>query len=373
MAKNSPKHLWFMPWANVSKQIRIGPVTIWPYSGHRARRLKDQEVRAFLRRYLKKYVDINGSSVKTIAICSHKQYDFTNDPSKKQLEQINRDIRRAVDALILSTVGNGTLQGIINENWSGPPNSDRYQIYQQKFFADSDDVSVRVGSCILGGLDMKRLKFPRPLCLGGLIDTPDRYMIAGFKSVFRSTKLPVEIENRLWRSLEWFRLSHYDSDDISVETRITMMSTAFESLISIPQNEKDKQHAIGQWLVGNICYQDSASVSRKSANNEYHDIFEIAHWFSEFYNRRNQIIHGQIRPDSLFYKRKNHVKRHHLLVADVVYFNAVFSLLLKYDCISTNSLQALGPKKERRILLRRLHNIRSVHKKFGWIETEVNQ
>ena len=370
--KVSPKHLWFMPWANVSNQIKLGPVTIWPYSGQRARRINNPEIRAFLRRYLRKYVDNSGAPVRTIAICSHDQYDFSNDLSKKRLIQINQDIRRAVDALILTTIGNGTVQGIIHKNWSGPPNSDRYQIYQQKFFPDSDDISVRVGSCLLGGWDMKRLKFPQPLCLGGLLDSPDRYLLAGFKSVFRSTKLPDEIENRLWRSLEWFRLSHFDSDDISNETRVTMMSTAFESLISVPQDVDDKQHAIAQWLVENICYEDSIAIKRKNSNNEYSNIIEVAHWFLEFYNRRNQIIHGRINPDSLSYKRKGHDKRHHLLVADVVYFNAVLALLLNYDCISTHSLKGLGSKQDRCKFLKRLHNIRNVHQSLGWIESKQN-
>ena len=62
-----------MPWAGIPNEIRIGPVTFWPWD---PQKVGDDDVRIQLLHYYSCFVDHYGQPVKTITICSHGIPDF---------------------------------------------------------------------------------------------------------------------------------------------------------------------------------------------------------------------------------------------------------------------------------------------------------
>lgn len=110
-----------LPWAGLSEDIKIGPVTFWPWDENR---VPDPAVQEQLNRYFNCFLDRYGRRVKIITVCSHGEPDFH---ILNNFDEYN-EIRSAVDILIFSTICPQTKIGVCSNNPSvGPPTADRYQ------------------------------------------------------------------------------------------------------------------------------------------------------------------------------------------------------------------------------------------------------
>lgn len=88
-----------MPWAGIEKEIKLGPVTFWPFSIQASKRVGNPALRKHLEKYFQCYVDHQGQPVDTVTVCSHGPSDF------RQLNPVEEgETRAAVDALIFSVI-----------------------------------------------------------------------------------------------------------------------------------------------------------------------------------------------------------------------------------------------------------------------------
>lgn len=225
----------FMPWAGIKKSVTLGPVTFWPYQSEGESRVKDPKLKSYLDRYFKSYVDNKGQSVDTITICSYGGINFL-----QLRDEEFKDLRSCSDAIIFSVIAPHAQNAVCaNNNSFGPPSSDAFELVTQNFQTDNDYGHVRAGSLLSAGWKIGEVTFSRPWSMGGSFGIPNREIVEALSKYF-TLCFSSELRGRLFRGLEWFRLAHTESEQISELSKIVMMVTGFEILLEFPKDERVK-------------------------------------------------------------------------------------------------------------------------------------
>jgi len=200
----------FLPWAGLKKSIKVGSVTFWPYYIEADQRVSDPKIKAHLDKYFKSYVDNQGEPLDTITVCSHGDVDFRGLNDSEY-----RDLRNAVDILIFAATAPQTKRAVCANNYSwGPPSADVFELVNQNFHPGSDHIAVKAGSLLSGGWKIGDITFPKPWATGGTLWSLEEELIEGFDKCF-STGFPGDVRERLFRSLDWFRMAHVEGGQVS--------------------------------------------------------------------------------------------------------------------------------------------------------------
>lgn len=364
--------IWFMPWAGLTSELQLGPITFWPYKTAAKTKISNKSIRDHLDRYFACYVDHKGLSVETITVCSHGVSDFRGLTDRESLET-----RSAVDALIFSIISSGIKNAVCIDNRSmGPPSADRYQLLVQNFQPGSDDISVQAGSLHSGGWKIGAISFPKPWHMGGSSDRPDQELVQGFDKTFKKG-FPSSLRSRLFRSLEWFRYTHTESDEVPTVAKIVMMATAFEIILDVP-NVQNKSDWIAKELENKCTDHRSLRQIRKDRKGGKLNRSKLGWWAWDFYKLRNAIVHGDsIKPKLLQYRSIVKDWLSQLIVADLVFWEYVSRELYSRKCIGGNAracsthLDKLFPNEPAGTTERSIANwflgFDEVHQSLGWL------
>lgn len=330
----------FLPWMEFKDNINLGPIIFWPYYRETNQRIRDPRIKAHLDKYFKSYVDNRGKPVNTITVCSYEKVDFRilNDSEYRQL-------RNTVDILIFTTITPQTARAVCadNESW-GPPSADVFELVTQNFRPGSDDVAVQAGSLLSGGWKIGEITFPKPWATGGAFGSPEEKLVTAFNKCF-APKFSHDIRERLFRSLEWFRMAHIEGGQVSLLSKLVMMATGFEILLQFPRFGKGKYFV--EYIENNIASSDFVRDGRISHRGESHDLSLGGCWAWDFYELRSRIVHGDsVPPDDLTYKEWVN----HLIVVDLIFWECLKRELSTHKCISDD-----------------IYSYREVHKALGWI------
>lgn len=327
-ADTPAKQVYFMPWAGINKELKIGPVTFWPFWKMAEKKFSNELVKNYLRRYFKSYVNHQAKPVDSVTICT-----YNNDNLRKFINEESKIIREAIDILIFSTICPATQTAVCaNNNSIGPPSADRYQLYIQNFQLEDDDIAIQAGSVICGGWKIGEIIFPQPWHMGGACASPKADLLKGFSKVFNN-KFDINTRERLLRSLEWFRLAHTESDQISVLSKVVMMATAFEILLQVP-NTQNKKGWIAEEFDKKCGSSEPIKETREYKKGKPLNYTKIGWWGWDFYNLRNSIVHG----DHLTIERLQYVVPDNnwlpqLIVVDLVFWEYVIRELYNNGCI----------------------------------------
>lgn len=356
-----------MPWAGLRTSITLGPVTFWPYSSEAERKISDPTLRGYLNRYLESYVDNKGKSVDTITVCSHRENDF-----RTLSDSEHRELRNCADALIFSVIAPQSRNAVCAKNRSvGPPSSDAFELVTQNFQQDNDYIHVKAGSLTSAGWKIGEITFSRPWTMGGSFGTPNEDLTTAFSKCFFA-EFPIDIRERLFRSLEWFRLAHTESENISGLSRVVMMATGFEVLLKFPTDGKRKYFV--QYMEDNISSDAFERGKRVNHKGKSFGMSLAACWAWDFYELRSKIVHGdQIPYSELIFK--DWIT--HLIVSDLVFLECVKRELFKNRCIGQNvyscverisKLMVEEEKDDLTDALARLFlGFKEVHETLGWL------
>jgi hypothetical protein len=372
---NNKLRISFLPWAELGKSIKLGPITFWPYFGEdNQNKIADPEIKAYLNKLLNLFVDFyKGKPVKTITICS-----YNNKHLYKLTDSVYETLRFAVDILIFTSIAPARKTIVSNINHSGgwaPPTADIFELYSFPLpnSLKDDFVAFRAGNSI-NLFKIGDFNFHKPFATGGIFSGPDEELIAGFDRCF-SDDFPENIRERILRSLEWFRLAHVEGADVSALSKVVMMATAFEILLKFPKNSSEKKNYFTNYIKEHIASENFIKENRKIYNKNYEKTL-AEFWAWDFYNLRSSIVHG----DNVSYKvliYKNSLS--HLIVADLVFLECMMQVLLDHECIS-NNIRSLKEKCAELLLNNKPEdNIKKslaakwfwdaddVHKALGWI------
>lgn len=360
----------FMPWADLGKERKIGPVTFWPHRALAAKKIKDVPIRQHVRRLLRRYVNNDSTQAKGPAVVSHGAVDFRHLTTDEWA-----DVHAAVDALVFSIIYPNNLNGLVFREGADAPSSDRYKTYGQGFTPGNDDIVIRAGSRY-NFWKLDQIRFQAPWCLGGSRCTPDEKVLAGLSNMWAPDFDP-DVKRRIVMSLEWFRLAHSEVDEITPFNKVVMMTTAFEILVECgSEKAKDMRNKFNRVLA----FRDSISEQRVIKDRKHNDIkvdaIKAAWWISDFYDLRNAIAHGDDVPvERLVYDKKFH----QLDIADAVFGELVVWELEKYavqppvhvmlrDIRNWNYSDLYGPLDPScwALAVRHQYQIMAYHRKLGW-------
>lgn len=337
MTSTSCCQVWFMPWAGLRERLEVGPITFWPLSRLTAEQVPDEALRSHLDSYFRCYVDHGGKPVDTITVCAHGPLDFRPLTSAEQGE-----LHAAVDALVFSVIAPATHTGVCMENNSmAPPSAERYQLVGQNFTPGNDHIAVQAGNTLIGGFKIGEISFPRPWSVGGPFGKVDPKLITAFARLFEPQH-PIEAKNRLFRSLQWFRMAHIESDEVSELSRIIMMATGFEILLNVPQ-VPDKSGWIADEVERRCDRRDSLRETRKDNKGRDPVRTKIGWWAWDFYKLRNRIVHGdEIQLKDLLYPTPNMNWITQRIVADLVFWECIIHELFALGCLDEDVNQRVA-------------------------------
>lgn len=338
---NEHYQISFMPWVGLKKAFTIGPVTFWPYPDEAASRINDKEMRLYLDRYFKSYVDNTRQPIHPIIVCSH------GDPCFRPLSEAEHQVLRSCcDIMVFVTIAPQVRSAISGMNKTlGPPSSDAFELITQNFLLNSDDIHVQSGTRTSAGWRIGEITFSKPWSVGGSFGSPNEALMTAFHKCFDSG-FPQDLKERLFRSLEWFRLAHTENEQISEPSKIVMMATAFEILLQFPKNGKRKYFV--EYMETNISSREFNREVRTDHNTKSFELSLAGCWAWDFYELRSKIVHGDpiVSSDLVF-----HDWITHSIVAD----------LLLLECM------------EREFLANRCIGDRQVHVALGWISDKDSE
>lgn len=364
----------FMPWVGFREEFQIGPVIFWPFS-QADNKIQDISIREHLKRYFRSYVDCRGKPIEKIIVCSYQDIDFRTLSD----EEYNR-LRNAVDILVFSSIAPQTKNAICANNYSmGPPSTEVFQLITQNFQPGNDHIAVKAGSLLSGGWKIGEVTFPEPWAIGGPFRTPDKELIQGFDKMFDAA-FPDDVRERVFRSLQWFRMSHVESDEISVLSKVVMMATAFEILLQVP-NTPNKKKWIAEEIERRISNSDFLMEIRKDSKGNDQTYSKVAWWSWDFYEIRNSIVHGDhIGAERLRYSAPDKDWLTHLIIADLVFWECVKRELFEQKCIGNNVYSCARewdkafPNEPQGTSIEPLSRwflgFNDVHRALGWIQVK---
>jgi len=320
----------FLPWVGIEKEFQIGPIKFTPLN-KAFDKIEDPSIKKYLSKLFYSYVDHQGKPVETILLCSYSNFDF-----HCLVEEENNELMSAVDVLVFCTIAPNIKKAVCADNRSmGQPGTENFQLITQNFQPGINHIAVQAGSSISGGWEIGEITFSKPWATGGSFGTPDKELIQGFYKVF-DAKFSNDVRERVFRSLEWFRMSHVENSEVSLLSKIVMMATAFEILLQVPSTPNKKQW-IAREIAKRISNSDFLKETRKDPKGNDYTYSKVAWWSWDFYEIRNSIVHGDyVKPECIQYCAPNIKWLTHLIVADLVFWECVKRELFNHRCIGDN-------------------------------------
>lgn len=309
-----------LPWAGLKQDILVGPVTFWPWDSSR---IQDEDIKNQLERFFKIFVDHYGKTANKITICSHGKPDF-HILDKREYNEL----RAAINIIVFSSIYPEVKRGVCSNNNSiAPPNAEHFDFFGQKFKIPDDSIVV-VGTrstAHFENIDKVHISMPWGVpSYWGISSTEE--LIGAFHKVF-DTGFPEEVRERLFRSLEWFRLAHTEANNVSDASRVVMMSTAFEILLDFPEQQKSVYFAK---QVENKLKKDKSISETRTHNNNQYTYTKAACWAYDFYQLRSKIVHGgEFRPQDGGYKEWINYN----IIADLVFWELIVKELFEHNCL----------------------------------------
>jgi len=344
-----------MPWAGLQQEIKIGNARFWPWEGTKAGMI-DGATKDTVQRYLDCFVDDLGDAVKTVAVCSYEGKEFRCLTDSEMSE-----MRCARDALVFCVICPQVVQSIRGCS-VGLCSAERFQVVGQQLEKGRTTLYVVSGH----NTTLGQFKIHKPLAVSsGYLAQPEFPLIKAFDKVL-GAGFPEGLRRRLFRSLEWFRLAHVEADQVSEQSRVVMMATAFETLLDIPAQTTDKSMFFADEVEKKFAIQESVCDSRVY-KKEVHTRSRAAWWAYDYYKLRNKIVHGDdVCPADTRYG--SHVGQKD--VADLVLHSILFQVLCENDCVDyPPSMSRLTPEERADVLLC-YEGFEEAQQILGWLQKQ---
>ena len=310
----------FMPWAGLTEELSIGAVRLRQWTPDV---IRDKAIADHLTRYFRCYVNNQGVPVNSITLVSVSDREFA-----PLSEQEAGEARAAIDALIFATISPSVNAAVsCNNRTMGPPAADRFQLISQAFRPGEDLIAVCSGSnqslC-----RVEKTRFSRPWGLGGSFGFPDAQLLAGMGTLLSSDDL-ADPRERVFRSLEWFRLAHMNGDNASELTKLVLQSTSFEILFALDEN-KGKTKQFIEAVERRITSTSTISACRTDWRGRTQNYSLPGWWAHDFYDLRSRIVHGDV-IDLAAIQYAQWIT--HGIVADLVYWQCLVAELYELKCV----------------------------------------
>jgi len=310
-----------MPWLEMSGDEFIGDVHFIPVKKF-LDSCDDPQIEKRVKEVFGCYVDEIHEPVKTGVICQLAGKPELPKLSDSEISQV----RRAVDALCFAAIYQLACSEIGYNNYQHYCSTALFELIQHRSTPQQEHFShtkrrVTIINCSYDH------KFHRP---EGLLNTRPCFNdeIIDALSKLQSPD-NIKLQERVFRSLEWVRFAHSDSEEVSEGAKIVMMGTAFEILLHITDRRNKKRQLMNR--LDKLCRSFVSAMEFRKLDEEKVEFSRIAWWMHDFYNLRNDIVHGGQLDDAKFCVEQPDDKFeygvNHLQVATVVIGECIWRLL----------------------------------------------
>lgn len=358
----------FLPWLGVERSITVGPVTFSPFE---LGSVSEPAAREYLSRYFRRYVEVDGKPLRAVVLARHT--DVTGFRYHTELERL--ELMRATTALALSGITEAWVVRIAHHNEVPVPAADAFQLIFQRFTADSKFVAVTAGRSH-HVWPLENVMFTRPWAASGLFGGTDRHLLEALGTLLLNPReLAPDFVERVWRSVEWFRLAHLDGADQTDEAKLVATATAFESLFGLA--DSGKQEAFAKNVEGLVRDRKMDRDVRVRRNRKTTINLSLAGcWAWDFYELRSRLVHGNAVPAYAFNPASG---LPHLVVADLVLRECLLRELFQRGCFGAD-LRDTAEKLDRELTgipegdepFDALEWAFDLHLKFGRIHKELD-
>lgn len=318
----------FLPWLGLQRTITVGPVTFSPFE---LGSVVKPSTRDYLSRYFPRYVEVDGEPVRVIVVARHT--GVTGFRYHTQPERL--DLMRAASALSFSGIAEALTVRIVHHNEVPVPSADAFQLLFQRFMADSKFVEVVAGRTRYH-CPVDEVMFTRPWAASSVFVGVDQSLLEAFGTLLaRPGTFEPDFVERVWRSLEWFRLTHLDGADQTNEAKAIAAATAFESLFGL--QERDKQAEFAKRVETSVCDSEMGRDVRVTRKGKKLELSLAGCWAWDFYELRCRLVHGDAVPAHAF----NSISGiPHLVVADLVLRECLLRELFQRNCFGVDLCDA---------------------------------
>lgn len=344
----------FLPWLGINREITVGPVTLVPYEPGT---VAESSVREYLERYFPRYMEVDGTPVRDVLIAKHAS--VTGFRHHTDVER--GALARAAACLAFSTITAAWVLRLVHRNEVPAPSADSFQLLFQRFTPGSNFVGVSAGRAS-HGWPLDQVMFTRPWASSAVFGNPDQYILEGLGTLLiRPEMASRDFVERVWRSVEWFRLAHLDGADQTDEAKLVAMATAFESLFDLP--DFGKQQEFARKIEALVFDAEMRRDVRVKRSGDQLDLSLAGCWGWDFYEIRSRLVHGDEVPAMDFQSASG---MPHLVVADLVFRECILRQLFELGCLGANIHEAAAS------LDRNLANVPEGPEPFDPLEWAIN-
>jgi hypothetical protein len=270
-----------------------------------------------MREWVRKLIDANvegetPKKIKGVSVVSIGQTDFRSFTPEEQLM-----VHEAKLTLFLSRIAraNTTILGTGADAWS-LATSENFQPVFQNFETDNDHIAEQAGYIVnigIGGYRVNEKKFYKP---SHVVISP--YGMKPFdEELFRQLcvhrKKGKCLYRKIIRATELLFQAYYNSSNVSINARLLLIASAFETLLDLPEELEGQGRRYFKDAVEKYCDIPGEQkyrhyyLGRKKKHRDKDRSIKVL-WADSFFELRNQIIHGDIVSQEMYQFR--HGDRH---------------------------------------------------------------
>lgn len=282
--------------------------------------IADSLVKQRVEQFCTLYVDSNLEKISTLALAVFDgNYDF-----RPMSDEDVRDMQRYALALLFCSV--------IRNEQNSVCVSEQFNLFHQKFDPTQDSISYSTGSYyqVLNWQSLGHTKLVRPEYIPAET-IPYRFDEKLFGALCNMIDARRAEDDSIIRALEWVRYAHMNAEGISNESRLVMMTTAFETLFNLPRRDKTFQFSNRLEQIIKVdqldVYDNKFNVVRTGlsrtqrlkpdgtptmgGHNQPLELTMYGWWARDLYDLRSKIVHGDVLTPADF-KNHNNIKHFHI-------------------------------------------------------------
>jgi hypothetical protein len=301
-------YLCFFPYLPLSRTCQFGPWQVGPLGDYKGS-WESAEFERMSRDFIASFRDSNGQPLRSIALLSHgsRGVDGRLPRAPQRLA-----IQRAIE---FATLDQNPKPSDPNAGL-GSATSDNAELMIWPVDIKSGRVTLSRGSMVSvmsGGNRINHRNFAVPSPLEVNIPwssvTLDRELLAALYHLFtrRLRGDDDALRKRIMTSIGWLSQAWRNTPSIRPEDRIVMLKTGFEALCGTSSTPRCAEHLrnIYEATLAGATVRDTedilwSPVERDRFSREYHGrtygITDLQHWFMEFGDARNKVIHDGLTP-----------------------------------------------------------------------------
>jgi len=262
---------------------------MWNFSADAKQRISDTATRDYIASLIKANV-MRNRPIQNIGVIQIGESQSFHPLSLKH-RRLAREFRLV---LFLCAVANRNVYQGENAGHS-MITSDNCSLVTQNFQIGSRWTAYSIGSIVriqAGGEEVAKTNYEAPrYILNHRVDPDEKFM----KKLAKIKRKNQKFYRTILRATDAFMGSYFNSDDISLESKVLQQARAFEVLLDLPER---KQRKVFSERIDDLCSPKKSKKLRykiETAPGKFK--FEIGTkqkmWADRFFTLRNHIIHGQ--------------------------------------------------------------------------------